>query len=298
MPLDGDGPSVRRPAGRIELCIGRRNQRCRRADLARGRVEHDQVPPSGRRLNRNERRSIARQIRIEQPRFERELSHASGRAVEHVEVAVQPGVAPQFLLVEHDRVAADARRRAKVPCGQPIRCRAVERQSRQRRELVRCPNGIDDLSRTFGARRQETRAGRDKTVVRQAARRVEARQRCGGGQGALVLAPQLAKRFAKHPLERSRTGKRHSAGRRGGQRSERVSAKSLGQVSMKSQPIRVRRQSVRPIRQAAVYAIQRLESSCASRLAEDRLEVARVEPSLASDHAFLVGGEPFDLPDR
>ena len=67
---------------------------------------------------------------------------------------------------------------------------------------------------------------------------------------------------------------------------------------MEAGTVRVDRAAARPVGQAAVDAIERLETILPRGLADNGAEIARVQPSFAGDHALLVRRQPFDLPRR
>ena len=67
---------------------------------------------------------------------------------------------------------------------------------------------------------------------------------------------------------------------------------------MKAKAVRVHREAVGPVGEAAVDAVERLEALRARRLADNRLEVTRVHAPFACQRTLLVGRQPLDLPCR
>src|SRR5262245_37113825 len=67
---------------------------------------------------------------------------------------------------------------------------------------------------------------------------------------------------------------------------------------MEVEPIRVRAEAGRPVRQPAVQTAERLDGVLPDLLADDRGEVAGVHPSHAGLRALFVSRDPFDLPGR
>src|SRR5205823_9926036 len=76
-----------------------------------------------------------------------------------------------------------------------------------------------------------------------------------------------------------------------------VRAVLLGEIRVKAEAVRVRRKATGPIDEAAVDAIERLETLRACRLTDNRPEIARMHAPFARQSAFFVGRQPLDLPD-
>src|SRR5439155_4687838 len=105
-------------------------------------------------------------------------------------------------------------------------------------------------------------------------------------------------RLTVDACEDTRGRERHAPCRRVGELRERLGAEPIGEVLMKAETVRVCAVAVRPVGQPAVDAVERLESAGERRLADDRAEVARVQPAVSGNDTLLVRGEPFDVPLR
>ena len=259
---------------------------------------------AGAFLDRGQRLSVGREVGIEQARLRRQPADASGCACQRVQIAVQRDIAPDFLLVEIQLVAADRRRRSEIsgrelsrPGSGPA---GVERQTVQRRKSVRRLHRIDDLSGASLARKAiEARTADDESVVRQPGRAA-----VGGGrrravdQRALVILPERAERFAIDAFEDGRGRKRHAPRSRVGEIGQRRGAEAVGEVLMKTKPVCVRGVAARPVGEAAVHPVERLQGTSTRGFAENGGEIAGVHAPLAGEGAFLVRRDAFDLPDR
>src|SRR3954463_9262579 len=82
-----------------------------------------------------------------------------------------------------------------------------------------------------------------------------------------------------------------------GQPGNRVRAKAIGKVLMKVAAIRVVCGAARPVDQAAIRAVDRLEPIGGGGTIDDQPEIPRWNPSFAGEHTLVVGRNPFDLPE-
>ncbi len=304
-------PAVRRPSGRIELRIRLRDERF---DLPRGLsrpgqarlsarphlLDQHKIASSRSALHRDEGLPVWRKIGIEQTCVRRHPTYAPAGARPLVQIAVDAGVAPEILLIEVDRVAADGRRRSEDARRQPARSGAIETNAIERRKRMRRLNGIDELRRAGGADEAiEPGAGHVVMMVRDAREpRVGRREGDAVRHRGLIVAPQVTKRLTVHAWEDPRTGVGHPAGGGLGQYRQLLGTESVNEILMEPGAVGVRGLAARPVHKAAVDAIEGLERTLPRGFILNGPEVSVEQAPFAGDGAFFVGREAFDLPGR
>src|SRR3954467_11980059 len=110
------------------------------------------------------------------------------------------------------------------------------------------------------------------------------------------IVPQLPKRTLEDLPECRRAEIRQPSSCFVGKPGNRVRAKAIGKVLMKVAAIRVLCGATRPVDQATVRAVDRLEPIGGGGTVDDQPEIARWNPSFAGEHTLVVGRDPFDLP--
>src|SRR5207245_4895853 len=101
-----------------------------------------------------------------------------------------------------------------------------------------------------------------------------------------------------HPMKRARRAVWDWPCRCARERGERLAAESIDEIFMEPDAVGVGRGAGGPVGEPAVDAVERLQHAAARRLADNRAEIAGVQPALARDGALLVGRDPLDLPRR
>ena len=162
------------------------------------------------------------------------------------------------------RPAADSRRRSQVSPDETPRLRPVECHAIQLRESVRAAGGIQDFGRTVVACRwREAGAEHREAVMGQALHARVGRFLIRRRETCLVVAPELAERFAVDAGEDARRRERHTPRRRLGERRKAVGPEPVGEILRETR--RRTRTAARPSGQSVSPPLARSSGSSAPR---------------------------------